>query len=53
MKQLSSPSRSNLIGDLAASHALLNCLIKEFSLPMSLVKYEWPQDMRGKHLKLF
>ncbi|ENX37472.1 IucA/IucC family protein [Acinetobacter courvalinii] len=53
MKQLSSPSRSNLIGDLAASHALLNCLIKEFALPMSLVKYEWPQDMRGIPIGVF
>jgi siderophore synthetase component len=35
-----SASQTQSIGDRAACHALLNCLIKEFALPMSLVSYE-------------
>lgn len=53
MNQLSNSSRSNLISDLAASNALLNCLVKEFALPMKTVKYEWPEDMRGIPIGVF
>lgn len=29
----------------AASHALLNCLVKEFALPEHMISYEWPENM--------
>jgi len=36
-----SARQTQSIGDQAACHALLNCLIKEFALPQSLLSYDW------------
>jgi len=43
---------SKVIGEQAACHALLNCLIKEFALPLSLVRYGWPEEPMGLPLQL-
>ncbi|OZG73146.1 AcsD protein [Hahella sp. CCB-MM4] len=43
---------ANVIGEQAACHALLNCLIKEFALPLSLVRYGWPSEPMGLPLQL-
>ncbi|ANF58204.1 IucA/IucC family protein [Halotalea alkalilenta] len=38
---------SRVVSELAASHALLNCLIKEFALPENRLSYAWPSEMNG------
>ncbi|WP_211210649.1 IucA/IucC family protein [Hahella ganghwensis] len=43
---------SQIIGEQAACHSLLNCLIKEFALPLSLVHYGWPPEPHGLPLQL-
>ncbi len=43
---------AKVIGEQAACHALLNCLIKEFALPLSLVRYGWPEEPMGLPLQL-
>lgn len=47
MYQLSDAHRSPFVSDLAATHALMNCLVKEFALPLSLLRYEWPKNVKG------
>ncbi len=49
---VSHPAYPNILSEQAASHALLNCLIKEFALPLSLVRYDWPNDPWGLPLQL-
>jgi siderophore synthetase component len=41
------PSASRAIADQAATHALLNCLIKEFALPLSLLADDWQRQPLG------
>lgn len=53
MLQLNYSFKSNLVCNLAASHTLLNCLIKEFALPMGLCTYEWPSNMSGIPIGVF
>lgn len=50
MQQLNHAFESNLVSDLASTHSLLNCLIKEFVLPMGLFRYEWPEEIKASHL---
>lgn len=40
-------SVSQVVSELAATHALLNCLIKEFALPEQRLSYAWPAHVRG------
>lgn len=53
MLQLNYSFKSNLVCNLAASHTLLNCLVKEFALPMGLCSYEWPSDISGIPIGVF
>lgn len=46
-------SYAQALGDQAASHALLNCLIKEFALPQSLVSDDWRQAPLGLPFQLY
>lgn len=46
-------SYSQVIGDLAAGHALLNCLIKEFALPLSLFDDGWRRAPLGLPFQLY
>ncbi len=32
-----------IVSDLAMTHALLNCLIKEYALPNQDIHYQWPE----------
>lgn len=41
------------IGDQAACHALLNCLIKEFALPLSLLDDDWRKEPLGMPFQLY
>lgn len=42
---LSKPdSRPSTPAQTPSAHALFNCLIKEFALPLELIRYQWPQD---------
>ncbi|KAA0016963.1 IucA/IucC family siderophore biosynthesis protein [Salinicola corii] len=38
---------SRAVSDRASTHALLNCLIKEYALPNGWIAYRWPADSRG------
>lgn len=38
---------TSIVSDLAMTHALLNCLIKEFALPNQNAKYKWPDKLDG------
>lgn len=38
---------SRIVSELASSHALMNCLIKEFALPERCLAYKWPEERRG------
>ena len=40
-------SMARVISEMAATHALLNCLIKEFALPENRARYAWPAHVRG------
>ncbi len=40
-------SLARVVSEMAASHALLNCLIKEFALPENCARYAWPSHVRG------
>ncbi len=40
-------SMARVISEMAATHALLNCLLKEFALPENRVRYAWPAHVRG------
>ncbi len=47
---MNNPDRARVsrrVSELASSHALLNCLIKEFALPEQCLSYTWPEDMHG------
>lgn len=46
-------SYAQVIGDQAASHALLNCLIKEFALPQSLFSEDWRKQPLGLPFQLY
>jgi siderophore synthetase component len=47
------PSGAHAIADQAASHALLNCLIKEFALPLALFDDGWRQQPLGLPFALY
>ncbi len=47
MTSLESTLLSRIVSELASSHALMNCLIKEFALPEKCLTYNWPEDRRG------
>lgn len=47
MTSLESTLLSRIVSELASSHALMNCLIKEFALPERCLSYAWPEDRRG------
>lgn len=38
---------SRAVSDRASSHALLNCIVKEYALPNDWIDYRWPTDARG------
>ncbi|MGO3345943.1 MAG: IucA/IucC family protein [Marinomonas sp.] len=38
---------AKIVSELAMTHALLNCLIKEFSLPEKKLRHNWPEDLTG------
>lgn len=40
-------SQAQVVSEMAATHALLNCLIKEFALPENCARYAWPSHVRG------
>ena len=44
---------SRVIADQAATHALLNCLLKEFALPMSLLSDDWREQPLGLPFQLY
>lgn len=44
---------SRVIADQAATHALLNCLLKEFALPMSLLDDGWREQPLGLPFQLY
>lgn len=44
---------SRVIADQAATHALLNCLLKEFALPMSLLVEDWREQALGLPFQLY
>ncbi|KQV59747.1 IucA/IucC family siderophore biosynthesis protein [Duganella sp. Root336D2] len=44
---------SRVIADQAATHALLNCLLKEFALPMSLLVEDWREQPLGLPFQLY
>lgn len=44
---------SRAIADKAASHALLNCLIKEFALPLSLFDDGWRKEPLGLPFQIY
>ncbi|HVK93785.1 MAG TPA: IucA/IucC family protein, partial [Noviherbaspirillum sp.] len=46
-------SHSRVIADQAACHALLNCLIKEFALPLSLLDDGWRKQPLGLPFQLY
>ncbi|WP_254901562.1 IucA/IucC family protein [Lonsdalea britannica] len=47
MNNLDHAVLSRMIGEKAAVHGLLNCLIKEFAIPEGHARYAWPDDMSG------
>ncbi|BAE75751.1 N(2)-citryl-N(6)-acetyl-N(6)-hydroxylysine synthase (plasmid) [Sodalis glossinidius str. 'morsitans'] len=47
MKNPESAIIPRLVSEQASTHALLNCLIKEFALPEGGLHYCWPQQMQG------
>lgn len=54
MSRHSSPApASRAIADQAACHALLNCLIKEFALPLSLFDDGWRKEPLGLPFQLY
>lgn len=44
---------ARVVGDHAACHALLNCLIKEFALPLSLLDDDWRKEPLGLPFSLY
>ncbi|MFF7709596.1 IucA/IucC family protein [Pseudomonas sp. NPDC007930] len=38
---------AQVVSELAATHALFNCLVKEFALPQGCLRYSWPPHVRG------
>ncbi|MDX1252027.1 MAG: IucA/IucC family siderophore biosynthesis protein [Gammaproteobacteria bacterium] len=46
-------SYSQVIGDQAACHSLLNCLIKEFALPLSLLNDDWRKEPLSLPFQLY
>lgn len=38
---------SQIVSDLAMTHALLNCVLKEFALPNRKAHYQWPDKLDG------
>jgi len=38
---------TKIVSELAMTHALLNCLIKEFALPADQLVYQWPDEIDG------
>lgn len=47
MKKPERAIMTRIVSELAVTHALLNCLIKEFALPEQCVWYEWPEQTQG------
>lgn len=47
MEQPKRAIMSKIVSELAMTHALLNCLIKEFALPSEGLYYEWPKELEG------
>ncbi len=52
-RHLSCATGSRAIGDQAACHALLNCLIKEFALPLSLLDDDWRKEPLALPFQLY
>ena len=46
MKQ-SQRMMTKIVSELAMTHALLNCLIKEFALPDNKLRHSWPEELKG------
>ncbi|SBS35604.1 N(2)-citryl-N(6)-acetyl-N(6)-hydroxylysine synthase [Marinomonas spartinae] len=38
---------AKIVSELAMTHALLNCLIKEFALPEKKLRHNWPEELKG------